>query len=124
MQYPAVGQARSGSKTRLPKLYYISEQHKTTTHKSINEHVYKSRSLMITSHDVTVHSSLNRVLSTYYLGWESAEILKSIITSFKSIDNRLKSAEVIRPIKLTNAGNSSHFMTSEAPNCTFFVVIC
>ena len=37
-----------------------------------------------------------------------------IIASFKSINNRLKSAEVIRPIKSTNVGNSSHFMTNEA----------
>ena len=34
------------------------------------------------------------------VGWESAEILKSIITNYKLIDNQLKSAEVIRPIKL------------------------
>ena len=31
--------------------------------------------------------------------WESAQILKSIVTNFKPIDNRLKSVEVIRPIK-------------------------
>ena len=47
-------------------------------------------------------------------GWESAEILKSVITNFKSIDKRLKSAEVIRPIKSINTGNSSHLMIKKA----------
>ena len=43
-----------------------------------------------------------------------AEILKSIIANFKSIDNRLKSAEVIRLIKSINVGNSSHLMINKA----------
>ena len=47
-------------------------------------------------------------------GWESAEILKLIITNFKSIDNQLKSAEVIRPIKSINAGNTFHLMIKKA----------
>ena len=43
------------------------------------------------------------------------------ITNFKSIDNRLKSAEVIRPIKSINAGNSSHLMIKKA-SCHLHIV--
>ena len=53
--------------------------------------------------------------------WESAEILKLIITNFKSIDNRLKSVEVIRPIKSINAGNSSYLMIKKA---SILYIIC
>ena len=51
-------------------------------------------------------------------GWESAEILKWIITNFKSIDNQLKSTEVIKSI---NTGNPSHIIIKKA-NCLFHIV--
>ena len=53
-----------------------------------------------------------------YSNRESAEIPKLIITDFKSINYRLKSVEVIRPI---NAGNSTHLMIKKAP-CHFHIV--
>ena len=53
--------------------------------------------------------------------WESAEILKLIITNFKSIDNRLKSVEAIRPIISINAGNSSYLMIKKA---SILYIIC
>ena len=56
------------------------------------------------AHEIAVNVCLNVI-------WESAEILKSIITNSKLIDNRLKSAEVIKSI---NAGNSSHLMIKKA----------
>ena len=43
--------------------------------------------------------------------WESAEILKLIITNFKSIDNQLKSVEIIKSI---NVETSSHLMIKKA----------
>ena len=46
------------------------------------------------------------------------DILKS---NYKSIDNQLKSAEVIRPIKSINTGNSSHLMIKKA-SCHFHIV--
>ena len=58
-------------------------------------------------------NSFGNTLSLHW-GWESAHILKSIITNFQSIDNRLKSAEVIKQIKSINTGNTSHLMISKA----------
>ena len=40
--------------------------------------------------------------------------MKSIITNYISINNQLKSVEVIRPIKSSNAGNSSRLMLRKA----------
>ena len=63
-------------------------------------------------------------------GWELAEILKSTITNFKSIDNRLKSVNVIRPIKSMNhCRKPLPFEDQKAqsipyPHYTIFVVAC
>ena len=50
------------------------------------------------------------------------DILKS---NYKSIDNQLKSAEVIRPIKSINTGNSSHDQKGflSLPYCTLYTVM-
>ena len=61
---------------------------------------------------------------TKMYAWESAEILKLIITNFKSIDNRLKSVEVIRPIKSINAENSSHLTIKMLPVTYILYIIC
>ena len=74
--------------------------------------------------NIRLHTA-KHLLFFYWLtvsyGWESAEILKSIINNYKSIDNWLKSAEVITPIKSINAGNSSHLMIKKA-SCHFHIV--
>ena len=70
-----------------------------------------------------MYRCLYQGISKYYC-WESAEILKSIITNLKSIDNK----NLIRPIKSLNTGNSSHFIIKKGflsfTYCTLFACTC
>ena len=64
----------------------------------------------------------------YYQGWDYTEIPSLIITNFKSIDNWLKSVEIIWPFKSISTESASHLTIKKAscqiPYCTLFAVAC